>query len=174
MDVKLTPWLQAMTQHINSCLTWELARVNVTTHIVRQILRGKDLLTLLHCVFRLIVQVGLENHATCSITWAICKGLSLWVVLIYSWHLAGVWLWLVWWQSLGCVARSWITSVIWSKLRVWLSVSFAMRSAVPSLRIIHWRASNQVLGAFFSCHCLVHIAGRRCLHNVVVLYGPKI
>ena len=175
MVLKLTSWFQSVTQHLNSCLSWKLARVNVATHVASQILTWQYLLALLHCFLGIFIQIRLENP-TSSVCWAILKWLSLWVILIHRWHLPCVRLWLIRRKSLRCVTRGRIASIFGGKLRVWLSVCFTMLSTTSSWLnklIIHWRVTK-VLWTFFTCHSLVCIIVRAWLHDVVVLNCPEI
>ena len=128
------------------------------------------------CVLGVFIQIGLENP-TSSVCRTVLKWLSLWVILIHSWHLPSVWLWLVRWKPLRCVTRGRIARVFGGKLRVWLSVPFAMLSTTSCrLRnlIVHWRVTYQVLWTFITCHSLICIISRGCLHDVVILNCPEI
>ena len=167
-----------MIENLNSGLSWELAKViwemtwvYASTHIVRQILRWKNFLTLFHWVFWRLVQIRL-GYSSCSCSWTVLERLSLGIRCINLRHLA--WLRLVGLMPLRSASSSSVASVFRCKLRMRLSpLTVCSTGWTWEILIQRW-VVNHVFWAFFDCHVLIGIIWRRGLDNVVVFYCPEV
>ena len=167
-----------MIKNLNSRLSWELSKViwevtwiYASAHIVRQILRWKNFLTLFHWVFWRLVQIGLE-YTSCSCSWAVLERLSLGISCINLRHLA--WLRLVRLMPLRCTSRSSVASVLRCKLWMRLSTLTMCSTGWTWEILIHRWAINHVFWAFIYCHVLVGTIWRHGLDNVVVFNCPEV
>lgn len=165
-----------MIENLNSSLSWKLAKViwemtwvYASTHIVRQILRWKNFLTLFHWVFWRLIQIGLE-YSSCSSSGTVLERLSLGIRCINLRHLA--WLRLVGCMPLRSTASSSVASVFRCKLRVRLS-PLTVCSAGWTWEILVQRWVVYHVFWAFICHVLI-VIWRHGLDNIVVFYCPEV
>ena len=167
-----------MIKNLNPSLTWELAKViwemtciYAPAHIIGQILRWKNFLTLLHLVFWGLIQIGLE-YSSCSCSWTVLERLSLGISCIDLRHLA--WLRLVGLMPLRSTSAGSVASVFGCKLRMSLSPLTVCSTGWTWEILIKRRVIDYVFWAIIDCHILIGIIWRHGLDNIVVFYCPEV